>query len=476
MMAKRCMFRCVPVLLLALVPAGLLSACAAKERSGAEIMSAVISERQTAARYNLNTEWWRGYGLAALDRTVELALERNTDLAASAVAVNRAQYEARLITSDLLPGFSAGGSASVSRNLKPGHHLEDGKTWRESWQGEAAMSYELDLWRRLRDAYDAKAWEYRASMEDLAGARLALVNSVVSAWFRLMYTEQSITLVERNTETYRRILEIARARYREGKATVVEPLQAEQSLFNAGNILTELRTQRAETLETLRNLCNMRPGETPPPPDGADIMAVAAVPVDLNVPIAALAARPDIHAAQARLEGAFKNLEADRAAWFPRLTVGSTLNLSSDTAGRFFNVPLLTGLASLSLPFLDWNTLRWNVKISEADFESARLSLVQSLTTALNEVDTACASYVLARQTLEQTQQVHERDRRIAAYYGTRHAQGRESLKDYLEALATADNSALSVLSARYTLLTWENGIYKAMGGRYEPKQQGSAD
>ena len=156
--------------------------------------------------------------------------------------------------------------------------------------------------------------------------------------------------------------------------------------------------------------------------------------------------------------------------------MGSTLNLSSDTAGRFFNVPLLTGLASLSLPFLDWNTLRWNVKISEADFESARLSLVQSLTTALNEVDTACASYVLARQTLEQTQQVHERDRRIAAYYGTRHAQGRESLKDYLEALATADNSALSVLSARYTLLTWENGIYKAMGGRYEPKQQGSAD
>lgn len=241
-MAKRCMFRCVPVLLLALVLAGLLSACAAKERSGAEIMSAVISERQTAARYNLNTEWWRGYGLAALDRTVELALERNTDLAASAVAVNRAQYEARLITSDLLPGFSAGGSSSASRNLKPGHHLEDGKTWRESWQGEAAMSYELDLWRRLRDAYDAKAWEYRASVEDLAGARLALVNSVVSAWFRLMY------------------------------------------------------------------------------------------------------------------------------------------------------------------------------------------------------------------------------------------AQGRESLKDYLEALATADNSALSVLSARYTLLTWENGIYKAMGGRYEPKQQGSAD
>lgn len=70
MMAKRCMFRCVPVLLLALVPAGLLSACAAKERSGAEIMSAVISERQTAARYNLNTEWWRGYGLAAAGPTL----------------------------------------------------------------------------------------------------------------------------------------------------------------------------------------------------------------------------------------------------------------------------------------------------------------------------------------------------------------------------------------------------------------------
>lgn len=75
-MAKRCMLRCVPVLLLALVPAGLLSACAAKERSGAEIMSAVISERQTAARYNLNTEWWRGYGLAALERNTDLGARR----------------------------------------------------------------------------------------------------------------------------------------------------------------------------------------------------------------------------------------------------------------------------------------------------------------------------------------------------------------------------------------------------------------
>ena len=130
---------------------------------------------------------------------------------------------------------------------------------------------------------------------------------------------------------------------------------------------------------------------------------------------------------------------------------------------------LLAGLANLSLPFLDWNTLYWNVKISEADFESAKLDLVESITTALNEVDATCSAYVQARLTLEQTLAEHDRAARIANYYRERYEQGGAELKDYLEALASADSSALSALSAKYDLIRLESKIYKAMGGRYEP-------
>lgn len=172
-----------------------------------------------------------------------------------------------------------------------------------------------------------------------------------------------------------------------------------------------------------------------------------------------------------RAAGGRRRLEADRSAWYPGISVGSTLNVSADKARTYFDVPVLSGLVSLNLPFLDWNTLYWNVKISRADFESARLDLEEAVTTALNDVDAACAAYVEARLTLEQTRDKHDKDTRIAAYYRDRYELGAAELKDYLDALNTADTSALSALSAKYTLLSRESGIYMAVGGRYEPLQ-----
>ncbi len=469
-----------------------LCGCAGKNHSGPNPTSVLLSPRETARRYRLNTSWWTDYNSPALNRTVDLALARNVDLARSAIAVNKALYRARLLSADLLPTFSADGSVSAGRDLSTGksgmsgfsgppgmsgtsgasslHGFSgsSGDTWRQNWQGQGAVSYELDLWRRLRDAADAGEWERRATVEDLADARLALINNVVDGWFNLLYTRQSITVEEKSVERYQKMLELTRSSYALGKAASVEPLQAEQSLLAARNQLASLRAQEAQALQTLRNLLNLRPGENPDMA-GGDILAIPSVQVDLNVPIAALAARPDIHAAEARMQGAFKTLESDQAAWYPRLTVGSTLSVSADSAGKFFNVPLLAGLAGLDLPFLNWSTLHWNVKISEADFNDAKLALAQSVTTALNEVDATCSAYVQARLTLAQTLAEHDRAARIAEYYRVRYEQGGAELKDYLQAQTSADASALSALSAKYQAVCLESRIYKAMGGRYEP-------
>ncbi len=461
-----------------------LSACAGSTYSTTELTKELLSAEDTARQYHLNTAWWIGYGSAGLDDTVNLALARNVNLARSAIAVNKALYQARLIDADLFPTFSADSSVAAVRDLSrgsssfsaadmyAGQYYPGGSTWQRTLQGQASVSYELDLWRRMRDASDAADWEYRATGQDLASARLSLINSVVDAWFKLAYTRQAIAVMEDSVGRYGRLLVLAKDRYTLGKADSVEPLQAEQSLLNAKNQLSSLRSQLAESLRTLRDLLNLRPGDMSEPETG-DILAVPLVTVDLNVPVAALAARPDVWAAEARVQGAFNTLESDKSAWYPRLTVGSTLSVSSDKASRFFDVPMLSGLASVSLPFLDWNRLYWNVKISEADFATAKLNLEESVTSALNEVDAACAAYVHARDTLEQTMAVHERDARIADYYQKRYELGRAELKDYLDALNAADNSAMSSLSAKYTLIGWESKIYKSMGGRYEPLDNG---
>lgn len=78
----------------------------------------------------------------------------------------------------------------------------------------------------------------------------------------------------------------------------------------------------------------------------------------------------------------------------------------------------------VSFPFLQWNTIRWNIKISEADFESAKLDFTQAVTSALNEVDTAYFSYANAQRSLENTLSKHQKDVRIGEYYQTRYDLG----------------------------------------------------
>ena len=430
----------------------------------------ILPAENTAEQYNLNLAWWGVYGDKDLERLVALALKRNVDYAVAAITINRALYEAKILGAELVPTFSADIGETASRRLDglTGENAGQDRVT-HSYTSQLGVSYEIDLWQRLRNAATAQEWEYQATILDRETARLALVNSVVSGYFNLRYLNQAIELTEASVRRYSQLLDITKTRNELGKVDSVEPWQAEQSLLAEQNSLVSLQTERKQAEQTLRDLLNLRPGEDLQI-GSADLLTTPTAEVNLDVPIAALAARPDIRASEARLQGAFKTVQASRGDWYPSITVGSSLSASSQRSSSLFDVPYLAGTISINLPFLQWNTLRWNLKISEEAFEQTKLELEQAVTTALNEVDAAYTAYGNTRRILEQTRAKHEIDVRIASYYEDRYRLGATELSDWLEALNTADESLLSALSAKYQLISWENQIYKAMGGRYEPK------
>lgn len=412
-----------------------------------------------AGQYRVDEEWWKIYADEQLDRLVLTALDNNTDYAKTAVRINRALYQANLLGADLLPAFSAGADASATKNTKTG------KTVR-SFSGESAVKYEVDLWRKLADAASAQEWEYRATEEDRASARLALVNNVVDGYFNLAYLEGAIAETRQRIVNYEKILEVVTFRFRYGKVDGIEPEQAAQSLLAARNSLIDLEMQRKTGMQTLLLLLNLAP-------DAAlqltfpDLLTLKTPEVDLDVPLAVLANRPDLKAAEYRLQRAFKNVRATQKEWYPGITLGASLSSSSDKARTMFDVPFAMGMVSLNLPFLQWNTVKWNVKISEADYDEVKLDFEAGITTALNEVDTAWAQYLMAGDLSRNMAKKHEHDVKISGYYKTRYELGAGELSDWLNALNTAMESQLSLLQSRYQVLRYENAIYKAMAGRY---------
>ena len=442
-----------------------LSGCAIHSTEQALTLEAtghVMIAAEAAERYDINGNWWEIYQSPQLNALIAQALADNIELKQAAVSVNKALYEANIAGADLLPGASGLLSASTSKNLKTGDKSNN-------FGSRLELSYELDLWRKLSAAADSRVWEYQATQQDLANTRLTLANSVANAYFNIAYLNEAIELTKKTVKQYQEIVRIADAKFRHGRVDSSQPTQSAQSLLSAQNSLLALQNSRDAQIQTLRNLLNLKPGQNPAA-DPASYRLPKTAGVNLDVPITVLANRPDLRAAEYRVQSALQTLNVQKRSWYPSITLGATLSTSSDKARSAFNIPLLGGSVGISLPFLNWQTMKWKDKSAKADFDKAKLSFEQTLTTALNEVHTHYLAYQNARATLANQEQRLALERKNSRYYQLRYQHGKNELKDWLEALNSEYAAAQNVLNQRYETLKSESTTYKAMAGRYTPK------
>lgn len=450
-------------ILMLLITAQLLaSGCARVSRPEMNLEERLAYNAAAKARYQLDSEWWKVYNDPQLNKLVEQALAGNIDLAKAAVSVNRALYQAKLISADLFPSFSGKADGSASKNIKEG-----GPSSRSAG-GSLTLSYELDLWRKLADSASAAEWEYLATMEDRENSRLALINSTVDAYYNLAYLNDAIASSKKNLANYRSIEKSVAAKYENGKVSSLELAQARQSVLSGESSLVDLETQLKTAGQTLRNLLNLKPDQSLGFASPPTLEKLKLPGVSLDVPLSVLANRPDLKAAEFRLEKSFKNVEAAEKGWLPSISLSSALSSSAEAISRAMNNPAAGAAVSISLPFLDWSRVLNNLRISEMDFENVRLDFEQSLTTALNEVDTYYYAYSQSRRSLDNSRQKYANDQRINTYYRDRYESGAAELSDWLSALNTANSSRLSALDALYQALRYENMVHKSMAGRWK--------
>ena len=194
-----------------------------------------------------------------------------------------------------------------------------------------------------------------------------------------------------------------------------------------------------------------------------------AVPLEPNIdgPLEVLGARPDLKAAELRLEQAFKTTQIQNRNWYPSISLKAALSSSASDIKDTFSFPVLGGSVSINLPVLQWNTVKNNIKISEADYESARLGFESSINTALNELAYYYYAYDITKSTYENALKKHATDTQLLDTYMARYKTGKIEMSDLLTAMNTENNSSRDVLNNSYQVIKYENMIYKAMAGRY---------
>ena len=436
----------------------LLGGCAVTQIN--ENYEQILLKEDASADIKINREWWTGYGEARLNELISLALKNNIDLVKSAIAVNKALAQAGVLQADLVPSFNANLGAETGKNIKTGG------SWSESYKSGILLSYEIDLWRKLANSADAAMWEANATKYDLEPARLALINSIADAYFEAKYQKESINLYEKTLKNYEELESIIKAKFELGKEEELSLKQVKSSVISAKNRILNASKSLDAAEKTLRNLLNVRP-EFDLNLSG-NLSDISPQGVNLNVPLYAIGARPDLQAAISRIKEALLGVKVSQKNFYPSITVGAGLSGSGDSASEGLKLNFLSGNIAINLPFLNYSKLKSKLKISELEFETMKLNYAQTLTTALNEIG---ASYKNLQKDEAVLRNLNENLRNLSSIsdiYKLKYDYGKTELKNYLEAQNSLLEGRTSLIAQKYKILQDEIGIYKATAGKAE--------
>lgn len=436
----------------------ILGSCSNLKKDYQNIDSEIKTYKELSKNYNIDSRWWESYGDEQLNNLIELGLKNNSDLAKAAININKALYQAKIIGSDLVPEFSGNLSSSASKNI------ESGGNSNIDHSGSFNISYEVDLWQRLRDMKDAQEWEYKATIEDYEKTKLTLINSIIDSYFSIIYLENYIEINKNMSKNYSDIEKIVDNKLRYGTVDILDKKQAEREVIRSNNTLISYEKDKKEQESLLRNLLNFKPDDELKI-EYRDILKVKNLRVNLDVPLNIVASRPDIKSYEYRLKNAFKDAVASEKQLYPNITISSALSSSSDKFNNTLKTPVALGSVSINLPFLNWNEIKWNIKISRAEYEEAKLNFQQGIVTALNEIDYNYFLYVKEQENYINLKNINEYDNEIAINYERKYENGKVELREWLLSLNDEASSRLNIINSKYQLIKIENTIYQSIGG-----------
>lgn len=400
--------------------------------------------------------WWTAFHDPVLGDLVDQALARNNDLAAAAIRVRTARLRSDLTGTNRTPDVSVGGDTSVSRILDTGDISREHSV-------SGSLSYELDLWGKLAAARDAADWEARATEEDRLNTRLSLIGTVAETYWTIGYANERIAQARESIATARTTLALVGARYEAGAVSGLDLAQARQDLARQEADLPALLEELATARITLGLLFDQAPQVRMAEPG---LLPTGELPeVAAGIPSEVLRRRPDLRAAELRLRATLADVDQARADMYPALTLTGSLGSGSVDLKDVLADPIATLGAGLVLPFVQWNTVRLNIKVAESQYEEAVVNFRQTLHAALGDVENALAArerYENERPWLEESLAFA---RRSEALTGERYRSGAVSLQDWLETRETRRSAEVALAGNRFNRLVSRMGVFLALGG-----------
>lgn len=413
----------------------------------------------TGAGTSSLAHWWQRFNDPLLSTLVTQALQANTSIRSSQAALQQSRALRDVQGAGLLPGVSAGASAQRSKS----GDLEAGNSFRVGLDA----SWEPDIFGGKRSALNASEADALAAGATLADVQVSVAAEVALAYIQLRGQQTQLMIARNNLKSQQETLQITDWRVQAGLTTSLELEQARTASEQTAAQIPTLEASIAKTQHSLAVLTGQTPLALQAQLTPALAIPQAAEDLALSIPAQTLRQRPDVRAAEHRINAALARVSAADAARYPSFSISGSLGLSALTLGGLTSGASVASalLGGISVPLFDGGAARAQVQAQEAGLEQARAGYQSVVLTALKDVEDALVALAGDRARLVRLQNAATAADNAALLAQQRYTSGLIDFQIVLQTqrslLTTQDNvaSTSADVSADHVRL------YKALGG-----------
>ena len=408
----------------------------------------------------IEQDWWKNFGDPYLDGLIAKTITDNIDIKVLAARIGLAEDTVSQVNAARLPVVDAAFGGNYQKN--------SGAKFSSSYSWATALSWEIDIWGKLKKGVEGQEAEYKATEADWRAGYLTIVSAVASTYFQIRQLDEQIHQQQGSLEKNQKILNILQALYAEGMLANTVVLQQSAEVNRLHRELLELNRFREITENALATLQGLPAGDYSVSPGRlSDLINLVDVPAGL--PSDLLERRPDIIAAEYRVIKAHNFAGQAKRALLPTVSLtakGGNSSIELTDVLKAFS----TGFSpSIDLPFLDPG-VHARVDVTEAQAELSKEEYRSAVIKAFEEVENALVNLASHKQQRIELQERLDKLRRVSQQIRAQLEEGIVSQLEVFESERSLLTAELALLQNHRQILADTVGLYKALGGGW-PKE-----
>jgi multidrug efflux system outer membrane protein len=416
-------------------------------------------------------KWFEVFKDTRLQELIKTALVENYDLRDAVVRVDAARANLGITRADEFPSVGATTDITSLRISRNGSFpFPQGFEQKRTFGSITLdlLSFEADIWGRLRRATEAARADLLASEENRKAVVTTLVSDVASAYFNLLEQDAELEIAKRTLATREESLKLIRNRKEHGLATLLDVRQGEQLVQSAEQVIPSIE----QVVEQTENQINLLLGRSPGPITRGDSLTDQEQPpsVPTGLPSELLERRPDIRTAEQTLVAANATIGVAKAAYFPRIGLTGFLGSQSSQLSNLFTgaTGVWQFVPQVTQPIFTAGRIRSNVELATAQQQLALIQYQRVIQTAFREVSDTLVQYQKVRD-IRMTKELllgTLQDRSRLSYI--RYRGGVDTLLNALDADRDLFDAELGLAQTRRNELLTLVQLYRALGGGWQ--------